>query len=329
MSAPASAALARHQPVTFPNRDGHRLFGMLSMPDGPVTRPAIVLLPAGIKMRVGPQRLYKRMADRFVALGHPVLRLDTHGLGDSEGEIAERKMPDLFGTIQLGRFVPDTCAAMDWLQATHGVSRFIAAGLCGGAITALLAAAQDRRVVGLLGLGMPVILDGEGNEFWRYMTAQQLKGTRSRYLSKFRVWDPSVWRSWWRFVSFQSHYSLIQKSVLMRRKKPAPAATPAGTGQGASPGAGQVPADNTNPHFAPAFLALLKARTPILLAFGGADRLRWEFDEKFVARHGAELAAAPEPYTLVITPDANHIFSLGEWQRHVLDHTAAWLGRFA
>jgi acetyl esterase/lipase len=215
---------------------------------------------------------------------------------------------------------------MDWLQGTHGMRQFIPAGLCGGAITALLAAAEDPRVVGLLGLGMPVILDGEGNEFWRYMTTEQLKGTRHRYLSKFRVWDPKVWRSWWRFVSFQSHYSLIHKAVLLRKKKPA--ATPAGTGDGAG-AEPAAPADNTNPHFAPAFLKLLAARTPILLAFGGADRLRWEFDEKFVARHGAALAAAPDACTVVITPDANHIFSLGEWQRDVLDHCAAWLARFA
>ena len=335
MSVDTLARTARHTPVTFASRDGVRLFAMLSMPAAPTSRPAIVLLPAGIKMRVGPQRLYKAMADRFVALGHPVLRVDTHGLGDSEGEITERKMPDLFGTIQLGRYVGDTRAAMDWLQATHGITRFIAAGLCGGAITALLAADEDPRVVGLLGLGMPVILDGSEIEYWRYLTTEQLKGTRHRYLSKFKIWEPRVWRSWWRFVTLQSHYSLIGQSVLMRKHKAAPRteAAPAGdapvAGPAAAPPAEAAPADNTNPRFAPAFLKVLAAGRPILLVFGGADRLRWEFDEKFVARHRAQLEAHPSGYELVVTPEANHIFSLGAWQRHMLEHATTWLGRFA
>ncbi len=321
MSDTLTPAVPRPTPVTIPARDGVRLFGMLSMPEGPPSRPAIVLLPAGIKMRVGPQRLYKKMADRFVALGHPVLRLDTHGLGDSEGEITERRMADLFGTIQLGRYTADTRAAMDWLQATRGVDRFITAGLCGGAIAALLAADEDPRVVGLLGLGMPVIRDGADIDYYRYLTTQQLKGTRQRYLGKFRLWEPSVWRSWWRFLTLQSDYSLIKRSVLASREKPAAAA--------GAEAKETLPSDNTNPRFAPAFLRLLAARRPILLAFGGADRLRWDFDEKFVARNRAALDAHPAGYELVITPEANHIFSLVEWQRHVIGHCETWLRRFA
>jgi uncharacterized protein len=338
-----TVAPARHTPVTLPGRDGVRLFAMLSMPAEPTGRPAIVLLPAGIKMRVGPQRIYKRMAERFVALGHPVLRLDTHGLGDSEGEITERAMPDLFGTIQLGRYVGDTRAAMDWLETTHGITRFIGAGLCGGAITALLAADEDPRVVGVLGLGMPVILDGGGVEYWRYMTTHQLKGTRGRYLSKLKIWEPRVWKSWWRFVTLQSHYSLIGQSVLMRKHTAPAAAVPEAPGVEVKAPAAQAqappkapaqaeppaPTDNTNPRFAPAFLRLLAASRPILLVFGGADRLRWEFDEKFATRHRAAIDAQPGRYELVVTPDANHIFSLGEWQRHMLEHAATWLGRFA
>ena len=329
MSVDAPAPPMHDTPVTFPSRDGVRLFAMLSMPAAPTGRPAIVLLPAGIKMRTGPQRIYKQMADRFVALGHPVLRVDTHGLGDSEGEIAERAMPDLFGTIQLGRYVGDTRAAMDWLETTHGIKRFLVAGLCGGAITALLAADEDPRVVGLVGLGMPVILDGSGIDYWRYMTTVQLKGTRDRYLAKFKIWEPRVWKSWWRFVTLQSHYSLIGMSVLMRKTQPGAVASEPASSPDTPVAQASVPADNTNPRFAPAFLRVLAGGRPILLVFGGADRLRWEFEEKFVARHRDALDAQSNRYDLVVIPDANHIFSLGEWQRPLVDQVATWLGRFA
>ena len=39
---------------------------------------------------------------------------------------------------------------MDWLQKEHGIRRFVAAGLCGGAVTGLLTAQRDARIEGLI-----------------------------------------------------------------------------------------------------------------------------------------------------------------------------------
>ena len=47
------------------------------------------MLSPGIKMRVGPERLYRRMSEAFVAQGYSVFRFDYHGLGDSEGTLPE------------------------------------------------------------------------------------------------------------------------------------------------------------------------------------------------------------------------------------------------
>ena len=64
-------------PVTFQNRDGHRLFGMVHRPvKSCASGAAIILLSPGVKMRVAPHRLYLNMADRFVLLGYTVLRFD-------------------------------------------------------------------------------------------------------------------------------------------------------------------------------------------------------------------------------------------------------------
>jgi uncharacterized protein len=312
--------------VTFPNRAGERLFGILHQPAVPrEAGVAIVLLSPGVKMRVAPHRLYNKMAARFVALGYPVLRFDFNGLGDSEGEIQETLLADFYGSVQVGRYVADTVDAMDWMQQTHGISRFIAAGLCGGALTGLLAADRDPRIISLVGLGIPVILDGSHIDFSKYMTDAQLASTRKGYLRKFQLWHPDVWKSWMRFFSGQSHYSLITRSItkpLMQRlrRRGAPAAP--------APAAAAPPPperDNTNPHFAPAFRRMLASSRRMFLVFGETDRLQFEFEVKFVERNPTVREHVPGGYETHLTKDANHIFSLSGWQQDMLDRCCAWL----
>ena len=200
-------------PVTFRNKSGHRLFGILHRPAHPcASGTAILLLSPGVKMRVAPHRLYLDMAERFVALGYTVLRFDFYGLGDSEGDVHEEYLADLYGAVQVGRYIHDTIAAMDWMQSTHGTTKFIVSGLCGGAITGLLAAVKDPRIVGLLGLAIPVILDGSRIDFNKYMTDAQLNATRDGYLGKLA--SPGAWRSWIRFLTFQSDYKMIARSLV-------------------------------------------------------------------------------------------------------------------
>src|SRR5215211_1646058 len=100
-------------PVTFPNRDGHALAGMLHEPNVRGTRRSgVILLSPGIKSRVAPHRLYCKLAAAIAANGFPVLRFDFYGLGDSQGSLAETQVADVYRAIQLGRYVDDTRASM-------------------------------------------------------------------------------------------------------------------------------------------------------------------------------------------------------------------------
>ena len=75
------------EPVSFRNARGETLHGMLHAPAAEVRRGVcILLLSPGIKGRVGPHRLYLKLAGPFVAAGFHVLRFDYYGLGDSEGD---------------------------------------------------------------------------------------------------------------------------------------------------------------------------------------------------------------------------------------------------
>jgi uncharacterized protein len=306
-------------PVTFRNKQGARLFGMLHRPSPRCdSTVAIILLSPGVKMRVAPHRLYNKMAERFVALGFPVLRFDFYGLGDSEGEAAEHYLADLYGAIQVGRYVDDTIAAMDWMQRTYGTSQFIASGLCGGAITGLLAAARDMRVTCLMGLAIPVILDGSKIDYTKYITDAQLKGMRDGAIRK--LWDFAGWRSWLRFLTFQSNYRLMVRSLIkpllarfQRTALPIPVATE------------NSPGDNTNPHFAPAFFKMVSTSRHVYLIFAGMDRLLHEFEKKFVERNRSELEPYAAWYDIHVTKDANHIFSFQEWETDMLSRCCTWL----
>jgi alpha-beta hydrolase superfamily lysophospholipase len=317
---------ATKTPVTFETRDGTRLFGILHQPEVPRDpHTAILLLSPGVKMRVAPHRLYNKMTARFVSLGYTVFRFDFHGLGDSGGLAPEALLADLYGATQVGRYVGDTVAAMDWMQRTYGTSRFIAAGLCGGALTGLLAAQRDPRIVSLLALSIPVILDGSDIDASRYMTPTQLSGTRRRYLGKLRLWDPQVWHSWKRFLTLQSHYSLVVRSLtqpVLAKLRRSAAAAPAPAPSDSRPA---VERDNTNPHFAPAFMAMASSSRRMLLVFAETDRLLWDFEAKFLQRHQAALARYKERYDVHVVPRANHIFSFAEWQDDMLGRACAWL----
>lgn len=305
-------------PVTFLNQEGLRLYGMLHQPavprDGAET---VLMLSPGIKMRVAPHRLYNKLAERLVAMGHPVLRFDFHGLGDAEGRAPETLLADFYEATQLGRYVGDTRAAMDWMQRTYGTTRFIAAGLCGGALTGLLTAEHDQRIVALLAISFPIILDGSERDPRRFMTAAQLNDTRSGYLRKLRLRE---WRAWLRLLTLQSDYRMIVRSMfkpVLSRLKPKAVSAPS-----AEPAAA---ADNTNPLVAPAFRSMVSTSRPVLFVFGESDRLYWEFDDKFLRRHARALEQYAAWYHVHVMPKANHIFSASHWQAELFDRCCAWL----
>lgn len=310
--------MSQQTPVTFTNRKGLQLFGILHTPsDHSSGGLGVVLLSPGVKMRVGPQCLYRRMTEEFLRLGLSVLRFDFHGLGDSEGTLPESQLRDVYNHIQVGRFVDDTIDAMDWMQAQLGVRRFILSGLCGGAITGLLAGERDKRVVGLLGIGITAVLAARDADASRYMTIGQLEESRGIYFR--RLFNPGAWL---RLLTFKADYRLIWRLIerSLRRRLHPPAAVPA-----AAP---PPEDDDANPLFPPAFFNMLASERPMLLVFGGSDRLQWEFDEKFVNRHRERLARLPQVHQVHIVPHANHVLSLSEWQRDMLDVSARWLRRY-
>jgi pimeloyl-ACP methyl ester carboxylesterase len=99
---------------------------------------AIVILNSGIIHRVGPNRIFVRLARRLAAGGHLVVRFDLSGIGDSE--------PREDGLAPLDAALADIREVLDSLESTRQVRRVILVGLCSGADQSVIYGGQDERV---------------------------------------------------------------------------------------------------------------------------------------------------------------------------------------
>ena len=123
----------RH-PLTFAC-EGATLAGMAHPADGDT---GVVIVTGGVQTRAGSHRGFVDLADRLAAAGHPALRFDRRGVGDSDG-------------IDPGfrDSAPDLAAAVTAMRAAHPkLRRVIGWGLCDGAA----ALALHGAALGLDGL---------------------------------------------------------------------------------------------------------------------------------------------------------------------------------
>src|SRR5438067_9975587 len=106
-------------------RFGEELLGIMTLPGRMAPgAPACLLLNTGIMNRIGPHRLNVKIARGLDAAGVPSLRMDLSGLGDSPPAKAPLRAD--------AQAVRDLQAAMDHVQQTLGIDRFVIFGLCSG-----------------------------------------------------------------------------------------------------------------------------------------------------------------------------------------------------
>src|SRR5262245_17124568 len=88
-------------------------------------RPGIILLNAGLIHRIGPSRLYVKIARVLTGIGFTVLRFDFSGTGDSR--VREDNLPFEQSAVDEVR------EAMNSLKETRGIEQFLLIGHCSGA----------------------------------------------------------------------------------------------------------------------------------------------------------------------------------------------------
>lgn len=169
-----SAAIAdrvQERFATF-DRDGDACVGVLSLGvAAPVARTGVVIVVGGPQYRAGSHRQFVALARALARAGFPTLRFDYRGMGDSDGE--RRTFEDVDD---------DIAGAVSALRAAAGVSDVVLWGLCDGASAALLYAARDPGVAGIVA----------SNPWAR--SAQIAAATRVRHYYLRRIVSADFWR---------------------------------------------------------------------------------------------------------------------------------------
>ncbi|MEJ2619796.1 MAG: hypothetical protein P8163_05930 [Candidatus Thiodiazotropha sp.] len=265
--------------------------------------------------------MYNKLARELVDQGFTVFRFDFYGLGDSEGELEQDILVDVYNSIQRGRYIDDTIDAMDWMSETYDIDKFILGGLCGGAITGMLAGSVDNRVKGLLALGLINVFEGGEENFSKFVTEGQLDDLKKGYINKLT--DVASWK---RIITLKSDFRSIFKIVF----KPLRVAAKKLAEKFTQHNKKQIEfihdeSSNVNPKFAPTFFSMLEQSKKMLLIYSGGDRLLWEFKEKFENIYKPHLVEYDHLYELHTIADANHILSSVEWEDEMHTITREWL----
>ena len=303
--------------VEIPSGNG-TLRGVLHLPRVlDPTRPAVLMVTPGFNCRTARYRLYVKLARALAERGWASLRVDPHGIGDSDGTLDPEALSLLYNAIEGGLFVEDTRAAISFLEAEAGVRSVLLVGLCGGANTSVRVGALDPRVAGVVASELPLLFTpGDASED-EQAPVPVARAAADHFLRSYarKLLDPEAWR---RFLSMKSDYRSLATSVkvaLSKRLFPK-----------------RVTADDAwfrerlgpraNLALVASFRACIARGIPVLCLFG-ATRNSWYFSEIWPALRLASAGTEERVRTRSIQ-DADPGFSLPEHTREFLETVLSW-----
>lgn len=312
------------EPVIFINRNGKRLFGIVHIPEQSFfnKKIGINLLNPGIKYRVAPNRLNVKLARELCDRGYYVFRFDPEGIGDSEGELAENTpVADLWGQIQRGRFVSDSVEANTYFVEKWNLDKLVLIGSCGGAITALLAAARDLRVDGLCLIDIPIFQWGSESSITDIIVGgRQTDRLFSEYVNK--IFKP---RYWYKLITLSADFRTFGKVVKVKVKN---RFLPKQRNKLDSNIEELCRKRKLNLEFFRSVGEVISRNTAIIFVSAGNDPGRETFETHFRDSFLPQKYAAKMSQCLIdifLIENANHIYSLTEWQDALFNRIFTWL----
>ncbi|HPF26336.1 MAG TPA: hydrolase 1, exosortase A system-associated [Steroidobacteraceae bacterium] len=272
---------------------GDTLVGVLSSPQRQSTRFGVCLIVGGPQYRVGSHRQFQQLARTLAARGIPLLRFDYRGQGDSGGAYRGFEHVDL-----------DVRAAIDCLMShCPQVQSVILWGLCDGASAALLYAARDERVGGL------VLINP-----WITGAATQAQTMLKHYYGK-RILEREFWR---KLFGGQIEIGKVAAEYLSFWRRARQVAD-----------VQSQPADEytrtETPFQRRMLLGVERCRVPMLLITSGNDLTAAEFLD--VSTKDPAWSAALQAAQLARRhlADADHTFSCKAWHTQLEDWTVEWI----
>lgn len=284
-------------PVVFPC-GSDQLVGVLHRgdPNRRKRRGVVVVVAGGPQYRAGAHRQFVSLARKLAHHGHPVLRFDLRGMGDSSGE-----------HVGFQRSEPDIRSAVDALlaQAPH-VDEVVLFGECESASGILFYAWRDARVRGIA-LVNPWVRTEEGQ-------AQVI--IKHYYLDRLR--SPEFWRSVreGRFDVRRSLASLVEVLRAYFRGRRAMARSESVAAQDDISGL-PLPLKTA--------AGLRRFTGQVMLLMSGRDYIAREFDEVTSgSKAWAGLLDSPRICRRDLV-EADHTFSREPWKNRASDWVVEWL----
>jgi alpha/beta superfamily hydrolase len=179
--------------VRIPAEHGH-LEALLREPEGVPRGAAVVCHPHPLHGGTMHTKAVYRAAQGLNEAGLITLRFNFRGVGASTGSYEE-------GVGERG----DVTAALDWLETHYPELPLVAGGFSFGSMVGLSVGVQDERVVGLMGLGLPLhnlnydfdflgqagkpilVVQGENDEFGSGKEVATLLGKLGSHITLVRV----------------------------------------------------------------------------------------------------------------------------------------------
>ena len=179
------------------------LAGVMTEPveaDEIMNRTGIILLNSGLVHRVGPNRIYVKIARELASMGFATLRFDFSGIGDSKSR---------YDTTPFEKSsLIETQEAMSYLRKEKAIDNFILVGNCSGAVASFNTALIDQRVKGI------ILINPSGR---LYCSGDITPSSRLRALARhyLRIFFLSSFKSknWLKFFSGEGDYSRLKYVV--------------------------------------------------------------------------------------------------------------------
>jgi pimeloyl-ACP methyl ester carboxylesterase len=318
------------KPVTFVNRNGCRLFGMLYEPDSVQSRRiGIVISVNAVKYRVGTFRLH------VLLLGYSVLSFDPEGIGDSEGNFDYKLLSEHFYDIQTGKYSNDLSDAIDFFWKECRLDSLLLLGLCGGAISVLMEAGGDARVSGLILLNIPVLVE-DLNRRGQVDNAAMITSTESAStLLATKLRRVAQWSFWQRLlrleVDLREEGRLIAKSATVLAQRIGGKITGLTSARQRVAQALAEPVSTNrlyNMHFQTAFARSMSAHKRVYFLFAELDQWTWVFKSEFQDMILAPGNRYEADCRVEVIRGSNHIFSGRESQAELQSRIVNWLSTY-
>jgi len=166
-------------------------------------KPAVIILNTGIVHRVGPNRQSVTIARNLGRNGHTVFRFDSSGIGDSKAR--RDTLPFRESAVE------ETREAMDYLQTTRGIEKFILMGICSGGFISFRTACRDTRVIGAMLINTRGHLHGDNDE----LGASLRNRTLARHYVRIAIFSSFRKKNWNKiFTGKISVKNLLKMSLL-------------------------------------------------------------------------------------------------------------------